>query len=76
MKWGWRGEGGWGWESNTCSQDPRHPGYTYTGLKYAQAAALNFFLISIQLFFKKSTQRRLVKPCKDAAGREDDLVTV
>ena len=43
---------------------------TRTGLKYAQAG------ISISSSFKKSTQRRLVKPCKDAAGSEDDLVTV
>ena len=51
---------------------------TRTGLKYAQAAALNIFFYwdQHQLFFKKSTQRRLVKPCTDAAGSEDDLVTV
>ena len=53
---GMEGEGA-GDGSNTCSQDPtlsrfppppaRHPGYTRTGLKYAQAVAQNFFLISI-----------------------------
>ena len=72
-------EGGGGAGDGRAIHVARTPGILatrYTGLKYAQAAALNFLFDQHQLFFKKSTQRRLVKPCKDAAGREDDLVTV
>ena len=80
VKWGWGGgEGGWGWKSNTCSQDPtlsrfppppaRHP----YGPKIRTSRGAKFLFYQHQLFFKKSTQRRLVKPSKDAAGSNSIL---
>ena len=54
----------------------RHPGYAY-GSKIRTSRGVKFLFDQHQLFFfKKSTQRRLVKSCKDAAGSEDNLVTV
>ena len=56
-------KGGWGWESNTCSQDPtlsrfppppaRHPGYTY-GPKIRTSRGAKFLFDQHQLFFKNT----------------------
>ena len=84
MKWGWGGVGLGMGEQYIYSQNPtlsrfpplpaRHPGYTY-GPKIRTTRGAKSLFHQHQLFFKNSTQRRLVKPCKDAAGSENDLVT-